>query len=170
MNIALIGFRGTGKTTVAKLLSKKLDKKLISTDEEVIKRIKISMQKFVQKYSWEKFLEIESEIIENISNFDEFIFDTGDEIVIRNENVVNLKKNSFIILLTADINTLKNRIKDSKKRPSLPKISYIDEAANVLKERELRYKRAADYTIDTSMLPPHEICDLIIHYIEMETQ
>ena len=39
MNIALIGFRGTGKTIISKLLAKKLDKKLISTDEEIINKI-----------------------------------------------------------------------------------------------------------------------------------
>jgi len=94
MNIALIGFRGTGKTTISKLLAKRLDKKLISTDEELAKRAKMSIPKFVKKHGWDKFREIESEVIESISDFDECIFDTGGGIVMRNENITNLKKNS----------------------------------------------------------------------------
>ena len=170
MNIALIGFRGTGKTTVAKLLSKKLDKKLISTDEEIVKKTKLSIPKFVKKYGWDKFREIESDVIENISNFDECVFDTGGGIVMRNENIINLKRNALIVLLAADIKTITNRIKDSKKRPPLTKKNYFDEIKEVIEERELRYKKAADYTIDTSRLSPEETCDLIMHYVQMELQ
>lgn len=170
MNIALIGFRGTGKTTIAKLLAKKLEKKLISTDDEIVKKIKMSIPKFVKKYGWEKFREIESDAIEHISDFDECVFDTGGGIVMRNENITNLKKNTLIVLLTADINTIKTRLKNSKDRPALTKKDFIEEIKEVLQERESRYKKAADYTIDTSRLAPEEACDLITHYIQMEMQ
>ena len=148
MNIALIGFRGTGKTTIAKLLAKKLDKKLVSTDDEIVKKTKMSIAKFVQKYGWDRFRDIETDVIEKISDFDECVFDAGGGIVMRNENIINLKRSALIILLTADIKTIKN----------------------ILQEREPRYKKAADYTIDTSRLSPEEACDLITHYIQMELQ
>ena len=50
MNIVLIGFRGTGKTTISRLLAGKLDKRLISTDEEITKIVKLSPEKIVKKY------------------------------------------------------------------------------------------------------------------------
>ncbi len=167
MNIALIGFRGTGKTTIAKLLSRKLDKKLISTDDEIEKKTKTSISTFVKKNGWDMFREVETNIIEDVSNFDECIFDTGGGIVMRNENITNLKKNALVILLEADVKTITGRLKGSK-RPALTKGNYIDEVKNVLEERESRYKKAADYTIDTSGLKPEDACDLIIHYIKME--
>ena len=169
MNIALVGFRGTGKTTLAGILAKRLDKKLISTDGEIIKIIKSNIGKFVKKYGWDKFREIESEVIERISDFDECVFDTGGGIVMRNENMINLKKNSLIILLTSDLRTITNRLKKSK-RPALTKGNYIDEIKEVLIERDDKYKKAADYSIDTSSLSPEEACDLITHYIQMEMQ
>jgi len=170
VNIALIGFRGTGKTAIAKLLAKKLDKKLVSTDDEIVKKTKMSIAKFVQKYGWDRFRDIEIDVIEKISDFDECVFDAGGGIVMRNENIINLKRSALIILLTADIKTIKNRIKGGKERPALTKSSYLDEIKNILRERESRYKKAADYTIDTSRLSPEEACDLITHYIQMELQ
>jgi|SRR3989338_606458 len=168
MNIALIGFRGTGKTTIAKLLARKLDKKLVSIDEEIVKKTKLNIGKFVKKYGWDKFREVESEVTESLSDLDECIFDTGGGIVMRNENITNLKKNALIVLLTADVKTITNRLKNSKERPALTKSSYIHEIKDVLHEREERYKKAADYTIDTSRLKPEEVCDLMIHYVQME--
>lgn len=169
MNITIIGFRGAGKTTVSRLLSKRLGKRLVSTDEEIEKKTKASIEKFVKKHGWDKFREIEAEVIEYVSDFDECIFDTGGGIVMRNENIINLKKNSLIVLLTADIKTLTERLKQSK-RPALTKKGYLDEIRDILREREARYKNAADYTIDTSRLKPEEICDIITHYVQMEMQ
>ncbi len=167
MNITLIGFRGTGKTTICRLLAKILEKKLISTDEEISKKTKMPIGNFVKKYGWDRFRDIESEVIEYISELDECIFDTGGGIVMRNENIINLKKNSWVVLLTADIKTITNRIKGTK-RPALTKSNYLDEIKDVLMEREEKYRMAADYTIDTSSLSPEESCSLIAHYIQME--
>ncbi len=171
MNIALIGFRGAGKTTVGKLLARKLDKKFISLDEEIEKRTKTKIDKLIKNHGWDRFREIESQVTEDVCDFDDCIFDTGGGVVVRNENVVNLKKNSLVIFLTADLKTMSSRLKSDKKRPALTENkSHIDEIREVMDEREPRYRKAADYTIDTSGLTPEEICDLITHYIEMEMQ
>ncbi|MBI2541088.1 shikimate kinase [Candidatus Woesearchaeota archaeon] len=171
MNIALIGFRGAGKTTIGKLLSRRLDKKLISTDDEIEKTTKMPIAKFVNEYGWKRFREVEADIIEYVSDFDDCIFDTGGGIIMRNENIVNLKKNALIVLLTADIGTVKNRLKNSRERPALTKNgNFLEEAKGVMQEREARYKNAADYTIDTSMMKAEEACDLIMHYVKMELQ
>ena len=170
MNIAIIGFRGAGKSTVSKLLAKKLDRKLVSTDAEIEKRTKAKLDKFVKKNGWDKFREVESEVVERVFELEDCIFDTGGGIVLRNDNIVTLKRNSLVILLTADVKTMLDRLKNDK-RPSLTgKKNYLDEAKNVMIEREPKYKKAADYTIDTSRMSPEEICELIIHYSQAELE
>ena len=170
MNIALIGFRGTGKTAIGKALASKMDRKLISTDDEIAKKTKMPIAKLVKKYGWEKFREIECDVVEHISDFDECVFDTGGGVAMRNENIINLKKNSLVVLLTADIKTITNRLKDSEGRPSLTGKGFLEEIKGVFQEREKKYRMAADYTIDTSSLSPEDACDLIMHYVQMELQ
>jgi len=164
MNIALIGFRGTGKTTICKLLASRLNKKFISVEDELIKKTKLNSVKLAEKYDSRKLYEIESEVIEKISDFDECIVDTGYGIVMRNENIINLKRNSLIILLTADIKTITSRIRVKNRH------DYINKIKPLLQEYEYRYRNAADYVIDVSRLSPEEICDLITHYVQTEIQ
>ena len=161
MNITIIGFRSTGKSTISKLLARKLDKKLISIDNELLKRTKNNAKKYIKTYGLNKFQELETEVIEKLSDFDDCIFDTNYSIVMRNENIINLKKGSLIILLTADVKTIAERLKNKEKDLDI---------RTLLQEYEPRYNNAADYAIDTSRLSPEEICDLIVHYTRLEIQ
>ena len=74
MNIALTGFKGTEKSAICRLLAKKLDKKLISTYEEISKKTGIGIGKFVEKYGWNKFHDLASEVIETLSDLDYCVF------------------------------------------------------------------------------------------------
>lgn len=168
MNISLMGFSGTGKTVASKLLARKLGKKLISTEEEIVKKTKLSVEKIVKRYGWARFLEIESEVIEAVSDLDECIFDTGSGAVLRNENIINLKRDGIIIFLTADSRVIARRIKKGQEKIDFTKKNYIDKAKGILDEWQEKYKRAADYTIDTTSLSPEEVSDLIAHYLQME--
>ena len=170
MNLTLLGFSGTGKTSVSRLLAGKLEKKLVSTDEECEKKALMKVEKFVRKYGWIKFLELESEVIENISDFDDCVVDADSSIILRNENIINLKKNGLIILLTADQKTITSRIKKGLDGKDYTKANYIDKIRGAATEYEKKYRKAADYAIDTSNMSPGEVCDLIFHYMQMEMQ
>src|SRR3989338_65961 len=112
MNIALIGYRGTVKTTVSKLLADELGYKLLSTDALIVEHANLSISELVKKSGWEKFRAIEKEVISEIAEFDDCVFDCGGGIVEDWENIAALKKNKTtkIILLTANINIIAERI------------------------------------------------------------
>lgn len=168
MNIAVTGFSGTGKTTVSRLLAEKLDKKLISVDSEIAKKTKLSVNRIVGKYGWDRLREIEADVIDNISELDEYILDASCGIVFRNENIVNIKKNGLVVLLTANQRIVDARLKRKEEKPDFTKDNYIDKTKGALSDCEERYRKAADYNIDTSDISPEEACDLIIHYMQME--
>ena len=169
MNIVLIGYRGSGKTTVGKKLAEKLNKRLVGTDELIIKRAGMSIPEIVEKSGWETFRNIESEVAKEVGRLDNCIIDAGGGIILKKINYNNLKRNGIFILLKADVKTIINRIKDDKERPSLTGIkSFIDEVEEVLKERNEKYEEAAEYIVDTTRLTVDEVADKIVNYINLK--
>ena len=166
MNIVLIGYRGTGKTSVGKKLAGKLDRRFTGTDELIIQNAGMSIPKIVDNYGWDVFRNIESEVVKEVSKKDNWIIDTGGGVVLRRINVKNLKKKGMLILLKADIKTIINRIKHDKERPSLSgRKSFIEEVEEVLKQRSKKYEEAADYTIDTTILTIDQVTYRIIAFL-----
>lgn len=166
MNLIFLGYRGTGKTTIGKILKEKLKRKLINMDEEIIKKANMQIPEIVSKYGWDYFRDIESEVAEYSGKMDNCIIDAGGGVVIRQKNIENLKKNGKIILLTADAKTIAERIKGDKERPALKGKSSTEEIEEVLKERKERYLNAADYVIDTTKKSPEEAAEEIIIFLK----
>ena len=166
-NIFLIGYRGTGKTVVGKKLSKKLNRKLIGTDKSIIEKVGMQIPEIIEKYGWDKFRDIESEIVREVCKLDNYIIDTGGGVILRKENVDNMKKSGIIILLKADVETIVNRIKYSTQRPPITdKKSFVEEVEEVLNQRNEKYEDAADYFVDTSKLTMDEVVTEIISYLK----
>jgi shikimate kinase len=165
MNVVLTGFIGTGKTTIARLLASKTRKALVSTEDEITKMAKMKPGKFIEKNGENKFFELEAQVVEKISDFDDCIFDADYRILMKNENVISFKKTSIIVMLTADIKDVMERMK--KKGSSWTKKSMNELEASI-KEYEARCSKIADYTIDSSQMSPEDACDLIAHYVQNE--
>ncbi len=166
-NIVLIGYRGSGKTVVAKELGKKLNRNIVNTDNEITKKIG-PIKDYVKKNGWESFREIESKVIKNI-NENNLIIDCGGGVIEKEKNIENLRKNSIIIWLKTDVATIKDRIKKDKNRPSLTGTkSAVDEVKQVLTRRLPLYKKAADYVIDTNNKSVEEICNEILTRVKNE--
>lgn len=168
MNIAIMGFWGTGKTTVCRLLAGELGKNLVLSEEETLKITGSSMEKFVRKNGWDKFRELESDAIEKLSALDDCIFELGSDVVMRNENVTNIKKNSILVLLTADARTISARLNSGEK--TMDRQDLTHESKELLQEIEERFRKSADYTIDTSGMSPQDVCNLVAHYARQELQ
>jgi len=167
MNIVLIGYRGTGKTAVGEKLAEKLNRRLVRTDELITEKAGMSIPEIVESQGWKAFRDMESEVAEEVGKMDNCIIDTGGGIILRKNNVKNLKRKGTLVLLKADVKTIVNRIKDDKERPSLTgSKSFTEEAEEVLKDRSKKYEEAADYVVDTSRLTVDKVADRIINYLE----
>lgn len=162
-NLVLIGYRGTGKTEVSKVLGQRLGIEVINLDEEIVKKTGVEIPAFVEKYGWNEFRDVESKLTKKFSKLKNVIINTGGGTILKEENAKCLKKNGIIILLNTEIATIKERIKKSKDRPPLTDSkSAIDEIETVLKQREEKYNQAADYTIKTYHLSIEEVANEVI--------
>jgi len=163
MNIALIGYRGTGKSVVGQIVAERLEMKRIAMDERIIEKAGMSIPDIVKNHDWAKFRDIESEVARELASLDNIIIDTGGGVIERPENIDALQSNSVIIWLKASVDTIVSRIQGGTERPSLTGgKSFTEEVAEVLERRTPKYDSAAQYEIDTDQLTPEQVADRVI--------
>jgi shikimate kinase len=163
MNIVLIGYRGTGKSTVGRQLAERLGRALVSTDEEIVKRAQRTIPEIVGQEGWEYFRDLESEICSEIASRDQLVVDTGGGAILRARNVEALKANGTVFWLTASVETIARRIGSGNQRPSLTGTkSFVDEIQDVLRERTPKYQAAADHIIVTDGRSTSQLMETVL--------
>ena len=116
MNIILIGFRGTGKSTVGELLANRLERDFIDSDKYIESSTGKTIKRIFEEEGEEGFRKIEADAIARLSKMDNKIVSAGGGAILRKDNVKNLKSNGFLILLVATPEIIHNRITKDEKR------------------------------------------------------
>jgi shikimate kinase len=150
MNVVLIGYRGTGKSTVGKIVAARLGRVLVSIDAEIVKLVGQSIPEIVEKNGWEYFRDLETKVCQELAGRTGLVVDTGGGAILRSRNVEVLKETGRLFWLTASVSTITERIGQDSQRPSLTGVkSFLEEIQEVLRERTPKYQAAADYIIET---------------------
>ena len=143
-NLFLIGFMGCGKSTMARLLADELPMELIEMDETIEREEHRSINEIFATDGEQHFRNLESALIERIADTGNAIVSCGGGAILREENVVNMKKNGKIVYLSATPETIYERVRYSTNRPLLNgnmNIAYIGE---LMSKRVDKYENAAD--------------------------
>ena len=163
MNLVLIGYRGTGKSTVAELLATRLGWRAVSTDAHIVEKAQKKIPDIVSGEGWEHFRDLETEACLALKEQDCLVIDSGGGIILRPENMEALKPNGLVFWLTATVSTITRRIADDTQRPALTAgKTFVEEIQEVLTERTPKYQAVADHTIATDDLSPEEIASHIL--------
>ena len=166
MNIVLMGYRGTGKSTVGRLLAARLGRELVSTDAEIVKRMQRSIPEIVAQEGWDCFRDLESDICRELACHNQLVIDTGGGAILRAQNVEALKRNGTVCWLTASVETIAKRIGGDNQRPSLTgTMSFVEEIQDVLRERTPKYQAAADHIIATDDRPINQLVETLLKLV-----
>ena len=172
MNIVLTGYRCSGKTTIGKILAGDLGRRFVDTDRVIEERAGSSIKEYVSVNGWEKFRDLEREIVADIALGDNLIIATGGGVVIEPENMTNLRKNGWVVWLQVDPETIRDRMgKDVHTvgaRPSLSGEGSLNEIEEVLKERHELYAWSFDHRLRTDSVSPAETAEAIIEKFSSE--
>lgn len=165
-NIMLIGFMGTGKSTVAACMNREYGMEVVEMDEVIVSREKMSIPEIFKTYSEEYFRDLETELVMELKTQENKIVSCGGGVILRDKNVEEMKKAGVIVLLTASPETILSRVKDDDNRPLLQDNKNVEAIQKMLDARSTRYMAAADIIVSTDGKSASEICREIMNKVQ----
>jgi shikimate kinase len=152
-NIVLIGFRGTGKSTLSQELALRLRRVRISTDDLATERCGMSITDFVREHGWSEFRRIETECIASLQGKAGYIIDSGGGVVESPDNMRLLGEHGVIVWIHASLEDVVTRLignTDDAQRPLLSEGDFRSDITENYTRREPLYKQYADFSVNTS--------------------
>lgn len=161
-NIFLIGFMGSGKSTIARELSKQLGVAQVEMDEMIVEEQGMPITEIFEKYGEEHFRDIETELVCRLQEKDGVVVSCGGGAVLREENRRIMKQSGCIVLLMAKPETILARVKHSTNRPVLNGHMNVEYITELMERRRSCYEDAADVRVETDGKGIGEICEEIL--------
>ena len=168
-NIILVGFMGTGKTTIAMKLSHLLKMRYVSTDDLIEKKENATINEIFTKNGEGYFRDVESLVVREACSMENVIIDMGGGVVLRDDNWVNMNSSGTVICLTADEKTVMGRTKKYKHRPLLNVEDPKQKIRSLFAKRAHLYAKA-DHCIDTGKLTIKQVIDKVTEIIGSKDQ
>ncbi len=166
--VFLVGPRGSGKTTVARLLAEATGLDWTDADEDLAEYAGMSIREIIEKEGEAGFRRLESEMLHELVGWRHAFTATGGGVVLLKENRDLMKAEGQVVWLTADVDTLWRRISgdpgSAEQRPNLT-VGGREEVAQILAQREPLYRAVADHTVDTANRLPEEVADDILAWL-----
>ena len=161
-NIVLIGFMGAGKTTISDYLSTLFAMDIVEMDQIIAKREGMTISDIFEVYGEQYFRDLETNLLIEMQAKTNVVISCGGGTPMRECNVVEMKKNGKVILLTAKPETIYERVKDSHDRPLIEGNKNVPYIAELMEKRREKYEAAADIIIETDKKSELEICEELI--------
>ena len=162
-NIVLIGFMGAGKSTISDFLRTVFAMEVVEMDQIIAEREGMSISDIFETYGEEYFRNLETELLIEMQSRKNVVISCGGGVPMRERNVVEMKKNGRVVLLTAKPETILNRVKDNHDRPLLEGNKNVDFIADLMEKRREKYEAASDIVIETDGKDKLEICEELVH-------
>lgn len=168
--VFLIGYRGTGKSTVARLLANRLGWSWVDTDTEIERRAGKSIREIFVSGGESAFRDHEATVVEDVSKLGRAVVALGGGAVLRDANRKAIQ-NGVVIWLTADPPTISLRVSSdsttSERRPNLTISGGLAEIEQLLAVRVPRYRECADCVVDTVGKAPDQVADEIVCFLQL---
>ncbi len=170
MHLFLIGYRGSGKTTVARLLADRLQRNWVDSDVWIEQHAGRTIREIFAEDGETGFRDWETQAIQQISsNPQPLVIALGGGAILREQNRRLLRELGHTVWLQAEPEQLARRIAGDQttadRRPSLTGLGVLEEIQTVLKAREPLYREAAQWIIQTASLSPEDVADTLIEQV-----
>ncbi len=164
-NIVLVGFMGTGKTSVGKRLAERLGMPMIDTDDIIAEDSGMAIPHIFARYGETHFRDLESAAVCKAANLENHVISTGGGVVLRASNLDMLKRNGIVFCLTATTAEIWRRVGRGSHRPLLQTPNPLEKIEQMLIERRPFYAHA-DHQIPTTGLSIKAVTDKIVQIFQ----
>jgi shikimate kinase len=172
MNLFLIGYRCSGKTTIGKSVATKIGWSFVDSDIRVTKACGKSIEEIIDTEGWNAFRRMEHSTIKQICTHDRQVVATGGGVVLDADNIKAMKTRGMLIWLGASAGAIRKRMLADKNsghfRPALTERGRIEEIEGMLLQRNPYYESASDFSILTDNMSVDEIAAIIINTLSVE--
>lgn len=151
-NIVLIGFMGSGKTSVGKKISMQLKREFIDMDDFIVQKVGLSINEIFKQHGEQYFRNLEKDLCKRLGKAKQKIIATGGGVIKDKKNVDNLRKNGIIIYLQTTPESIAHNLKNDHSRPLLAVGNKLEKIRELMAERTPLYEQLADVTIDVANL------------------
>lgn len=163
-NIILIGYMGSGKTTVGKSLARLQSAIFTDTDERIEEKQGRTISEIFAGDSEQAFRDMETDYLKELLRLrrEGMIISTGGGIPVRRENRELLRELGFVVYLKASPETVYERVKDDTRRPLLQCEEPLARIRDMMKQRAAAYEAAAHFILEVDEYRQQELAEKIL--------
>jgi shikimate kinase len=165
-NLALIGFMGTGKSSVGRLIAEQLRYSLVDTDELIETRAGKSVAAIFTKDGEAAFRNHEREVVAELASREQSIISTGGGVGADEQNLASLKQHALVVCLWASPEKIWERVRGQTHRPLLREADPLAKIRQLLAAREHCYKQA-DVLLNTDVRSLKEVAQQVLHQFHL---
>ena len=166
VNLALIGFMGTGKTSVGRMVAEQLHFDYLDTDEMIQSRTGRTITDIFEKDGEVTFRRLEQQLVSELAARKRTVIATGGGLPTNPLNLASLKTHALIVCLWASPETIFERVRSHAHRPLLNDADPLAKIRELLAAREGHY-RQADVLVNTEMRSAREVATQVVHQFHM---
>jgi shikimate kinase len=165
-NIALIGFMGTGKSSVGQLVAAQLHFSFVDTDELIQSRAGKSIPEIFSQAGEQTFRDLETQLVSELSHAQRTVISTGGGLAANPANLASLKQHALVVCLWASPEAIWERVRDQIHRPLLQSPDPLGKIRELLQAREPFY-RQADALVNTEQRSAKEVAQNVLHQFHL---
>lgn len=165
-NVYLVGLMGAGKTTVGRMLAKRLNLDFVDSDREIEARTGVSIPTIFEIEGEDGFRNREAQVIAALSMQGGQVVATGGGAVLLKENRDNMRKSGFVVFLNASPYVLMERTRHDRNRPLLQVADPLKKLTELLSHRDQFYREVAHLVVDNGRVNTQTLLQMLIKGVE----